>query len=133
MSYRLRVFMLTALLALAMGKAAAQDSYGQAVGRKLGVGFANIVLSWVEIPKSMINGYNNSAYESGVPGFAYGLTGGLVQGVVNTTGRVFTGVLDVVTFPLPTKPIPGPAFVWEDFRGDTHYGQAFVFYNEDYE
>ncbi len=130
MRYRLKVFVLTFLLALSAGEGVAQESYGGAVGRKLGVGFSNIVLSWVEIPKCMINGYNNSLYEDGVPGFAYGLTGGFIQGVANTAGRLFTGVLDVITFPLPTKPIPQPAFVWEDFRGDTSYGEAFILYNE---
>ncbi|BCX89617.1 hypothetical protein MIN45_P1990 [Methylomarinovum tepidoasis] len=96
----------------------AGDSYGEKVGRKLGIGLANIVTSWVEIPKCIINDYNRT-------NFFFGITGGTAQGLANTADRVLTGVLDVITFPLPTKPIPQPPLVWQNFDSDTHYGEAF--------
>ncbi len=130
MRYRLKGFVLAFLLAVLAGNLNAQETYAGAVGYKLGAGLSNVVLPWVELPKCMINGYNNSHYDSGVPGAAWGLISGVAFGIGHTVGRLFTGALDVITFPVPTKPIPQPAFVWQDFRGDTTYGEAFILYNE---
>jgi len=101
-----------------VAQARAGDSYGEKVGRKLGIGLANIVTSWVEIPKCMINDYNRTH-------LFFGIAGGAAQGLVNTGGRILTGVLDVITFPLPTKPIPQPPLVWQDFDSDTRFSEAF--------
>lgn len=130
MSYRLKIIALAMFMALASGKTMGQENYGQAIGHKLSVGLANIVLSWVEIPKCTINAYNESHYDSSLPGLGWAITTGIPMGVANTAGRMFTGILDVITFPLPTKPIPQPNYVWQDFRNDTSYGEAFIFYDE---
>jgi len=114
---------------MAASDVAAQETYGGKVAYKLGVGFANIVTSWLEVPKCMINGYNNADVVFGNEAdFVYGVTTGVIKGVINTVGRTFTGTLDVITFPLPTKPIPNPPLIWKDFAADTHYGKAFQVY-----
>lgn len=101
-----------------MGAIAQEESYDVKARRKLGIGLGNIVSSWLEIPKTMINTYNQT-------NFWFGISGGLLKGLVNTGGRVLTGTLDVLTFYVPTQPVPQPALVWEDFDAGTHYGQAF--------
>ncbi len=107
------ILALSAVLMPAMG-----GEYDIKIRRKLGIGLGNVVSSWLEIPKSMINTYNQS-------NFWFGISGGLIKGLVNTGGRVLTGTLDVLTFYIPTEPIPQPALVWEDFDADTRYGEAF--------
>ncbi len=94
------------------------QSYGSKVGHKALNGFANITTGILEIPKNVINTTNQS-------NIVYGVLGGLVKGVVNTGGRIVTGVVDLVTAPLPTKPIVYPVYVWDDFDTDTSYGEVF--------
>lgn len=101
-----------------MGTAVSGESYDIKIRRKLGIGFGNVVSSWLEIPKTMINTYNQT-------NFWFGISGGLIKGLVNTGGRVLTGTLDVLTFYVPTQPVPQPKLVWEDFDADTRYGEAF--------
>ncbi len=113
-----RILLVASVMMAASGNVLAGDNYGVKVGKKLGIGMANIATSWLEIPKSMINTYNQA-------NFVFGLTGGLAKGLVNMGGRIVTGALDVATFPLPTKPVPQPALIWEDFDRDTDYGEAF--------
>jgi putative exosortase-associated protein (TIGR04073 family) len=109
-----------ALIALASASfpAAAEDTYGQAVGQKLGSALSNLVLGWWEIPKNVIllNNQDNAVA---------GVAGGTVRGVLHTIGRAGSGVLDLLTFPLPTKPITQPAFVWQNFGIETRYGPIF--------
>ncbi|MCX8048167.1 MAG: exosortase system-associated protein, TIGR04073 family [Methylohalobius sp.] len=114
----LRAVLLLGVLGAMMGAIAQEESYDVKARRKLGIGLGNIVSSWLEIPKTMINTYNQT-------NFWFGISGGLLKGLVNTGGRVLTGTLDVLTFYVPTQPVPQPALVWEDFDADTHYGQAF--------
>lgn len=113
-----RILLLASVMAVASGNVHAGDNYGVKIGKKLGTGLANIATSWLEVPKSMINTYNQA-------NLVFGLTGGLAKGLVNMGGRIVTGAIDVATFPLPTKPIPQPALIWKDFDQDTHYGEAF--------
>lgn len=93
-------------------------SYGEKIGHKAASGFANLGTSWLEIPKNIINTHNQS-------NLAYGLVGGTIKGILNTTGRALVGAVDLITFWLPTKPIPNPPFVWQDFDADTTYGPIF--------
>ncbi|MGR8978944.1 MAG: exosortase system-associated protein, TIGR04073 family [Gammaproteobacteria bacterium] len=99
------------------------DQEGYAVywietGAKFANSIANMVASPVEIPKNIINTANDS-------NLLYGLTGGSVKGIVNMGGRILVGLADFLTFPLPTKPIAYPLYVWEDFDSDTSYGEIF--------
>lgn len=113
-----RVCLICGYFIVAAGTAQAGENYGIKAAKKLGIGLANIATCWLEVPKTMINTYNQT-------NFVFGMTGGLAKGLVNTGGRVFTGALDVATFPLPTKPVPQPALIWEDFDRDTNYGEVF--------
>lgn len=118
MSDWLKIALLTVTFGAGIESVVAGESYGAKVGRKLGIGLANIVTCWLEIPRNTINTYNQT-------NFWFGVSGGVIKGLVNTGGRAFTGTLDVVTFYVPTKPVPQPALVWEDFDADTRYGEAF--------
>ena len=95
-----------------------QQSYGSQVGNKALNGFANMTTSVLEIPKNIINTTNDS-------NILYGVIGGLAKGILNTTGRMVTGITDLITAPLPTKPIAYPLYVWDDFDEDTTYGEVF--------
>jgi putative exosortase-associated protein (TIGR04073 family) len=95
-----------------------QSSYGQKVGNKALNGFANLTTSPLEIPKNIINTMNQS-------NFFYGVIGGFFKGLVNTVGRIGCGIADLITFPLPTKPIAYPVYIWDDFDVDTTYGEVY--------
>ncbi len=94
------------------------QSYGSKVGHKALTGFANIVSGVLEIPKNIINTTNQS-------NIVYGVIGGVVKGVVNTGGRIIMGVTDLITAPLPTKPVVYPIYIWDDFDADTRYDEVF--------
>ncbi|MDD5460323.1 MAG: exosortase system-associated protein, TIGR04073 family [Methylococcales bacterium] len=93
-------------------------SYGEKIGNKALNGFANIGTAWLELPKNIINTTNQS-------NFFYGVFGGFLKGLVNTLGRMGCGIADVITIPLPTKPIAYPVYIWDDFDVDTSYGEVF--------
>lgn len=93
-------------------------SYGSKVGNKALNAFANLTTSALEIPKNIINTTNKS-------NVFYGIVGGVFKGVVNMAGRIGVGIADLVTIPLPTKPIAQPAYIWDDFDVDTTYGPVF--------
>jgi putative exosortase-associated protein (TIGR04073 family) len=95
-------------------------SYGTLVGDKALNGFANMTTAPLEIPKSIIN-YTNEPDSN----IVYGVFGGIISGALNATGRVMTGFTDLITFPLPTKPIVQPRYVWDDFDKTNSYGQVF--------
>lgn len=92
-------------------------SYGEKVGYKAANAFANLTTGILEIPKNIINTMNQS-------NFFYGVTGGFVKGTVNTLGRMGCGIIDLITLPLPTKPIANPPFIWDNFDVDTTYGDV---------
>ena len=94
------------------------SSYGSHVGYKALNGIANLATAVLEIPKSIINTTNDS-------NLAYGLTGGLLKGVIHTAGRIATGVTDIITVSIPTKPITQPVYIWDDFDVDTSYNDVF--------
>jgi putative exosortase-associated protein (TIGR04073 family) len=95
-----------------------QSSYGEKIGNKALNGFANLTTSPLELPKNIINTMNQS-------NFFYGVFGGFLKGLVNTLGRTGCGIADLLTFPLPTKPIVYPVYIWDDFDVDTSYGEVF--------
>jgi len=94
------------------------SSYGSKVGNKALNGFANLTTSVLEIPKNIINTTNQS-------NVIYGFIGGLFKGIIHTCGRIGVGVADLLTIPLPTKPIAQPVYIWNDFDVDTTYGPVF--------
>lgn len=86
----------------------AGQSYGSKIGNKALRGFTNIVLSPMEIPKNIID-------ISNISNPFYGLTGGLFKGLVYSLGRISAGLIDLIFFPLPTKPNIDPIYPWVDY------------------
>ncbi|MDF1582102.1 MAG: exosortase system-associated protein, TIGR04073 family [Methyloprofundus sp.] len=98
----------------------AEESYGEKIGDKALRGLTNFSLSFLEIPKNMIIVTNDT-------NLIYGLTGGIGLGVLNTLGRLSIGTLDLITFPLPTKPIVQPIHPWNNYlEVNTAYGDLFA-------
>jgi putative exosortase-associated protein (TIGR04073 family) len=95
-----------------------QTSYGEKIGNKALNGFANLSSAWLEVPKNIINTTNQS-------NFFYGVFGGFLKGLVNTLGRAGCGLADVLTIPVPSKPIAYPVYIWDNFDIDTSYGGVF--------
>ena len=96
-------------------------SYPAQIGGKLGIGFINAATGIAEFPKSVM-------VESSKEGIGMGMSVGLLKGLTNMIGRSFFGVLDVVSFPIPTKPIVTPAVVFQDFGEETTYGNGWETY-----
>jgi putative exosortase-associated protein (TIGR04073 family) len=96
-------------------------SYPARIGGKLGIGFINATTGIVEIPKSII-------VESTKENIWQGMSVGLVKGMTNMVARSFLGMLDVVSFPIPTKPLVTPAVVFQDFSTETTYGTGWETY-----
>ncbi|UOA09633.1 exosortase system-associated protein, TIGR04073 family [Methylobacter sp. S3L5C] len=94
-----------------------QSSYGEKIGNKALNAFANLATSPLEIPKNIINTMNQS-------NFFYGVFGGFIKGLVNTLGRAGCGIADLITLPIPTRPIAHPVYIWDDFDMDTTYGEV---------
>lgn len=95
-------------------------TYGKKIGDKTLRSFANITLGVIEIPKNIIIISNRT-------NLLYGLTGGTGLGVLNTAGRISVGLLDLLTFPLATKPIAQPVYPWDNYLlVDTSYNDMFV-------
>lgn len=99
------------------------DSYGDRVSEKALNGFTNINTAVLEIPKNIINTTNDS-------NVAFGFVGGAVKGILNTVGRMMTGLTDLITAPIITKPIVQPEYIWQDFDADSTYGPVFRLDNE---
>lgn len=99
------------------------ETYGETVNRKLISSLANLTTSTLEIPKTVIIINNQS-------NFAFGFAGGAIKGMINTVGRMGVGILDLITAPIPTKPIVYPLYVWDDFDAETTYGPVFRLQNE---
>jgi putative exosortase-associated protein (TIGR04073 family) len=95
-----------------------QADYGRLVGQKLASGLSNMGLGFAEIPKNMIITTNQT-------NALFGVTGGAIKGLLHTLGRTLSGIVDVVTFPVPTQPITHPPLVWQNFGTETQYGPIF--------
>jgi len=111
------LLLLVTLLSISSSAAASAD-YGRDVGTKLGSSVTNILLGWVEIPKNVIATSNQV-------NVLFGMGGGMMKGVLHAVGRTLTGVVDLISLPLPTQPIAEPQFVWEHFDEETHYNPVF--------
>jgi putative exosortase-associated protein (TIGR04073 family) len=117
-SYGNQVYENRTFTPLTSADAPLQQSYGEKVGNKALNAFANLTTSSLELPKNIINTMNKS-------NFFYGVFGGFLKGLVNTLGRTGCGIADLLTFPLPTKPIVYPVYIWDDFDVDTTYGDVY--------
>jgi putative exosortase-associated protein (TIGR04073 family) len=97
---------------------AANQTYERKVGDKALNGLANIGGSAWEIPKNVINTTNDN-------NIFFGLVGGTLKGILNGLGRLTVGAVDLVTAPIPTKPVTYPLRSWENTKVDTSYGNIF--------
>ncbi|SME93146.1 exosortase system-associated protein, TIGR04073 family [Desulfovibrio gilichinskyi] len=91
-----------------------QDSYGSRVTRKIGRGMTNIITAPIEIPNQAVN----MAAESDGPGEQLaGYFGGFVTGFAYGTGRVVSGMYDIVTSPFggPAGPTMDEEFISSEF------------------
>lgn len=93
-------------------------TYKQKINEKALRAVSNFDSSLLEIPKSIINTTNES-------NIIYGLIGGVIEGTLNTAGRIGTSLADLLSLPIPTKPIAYPQNVWDDFDATTTYGDTF--------
>ena len=89
------------------------DYLDKVVG-KLENGIANAIGGFVEIPKTVI-------IVSRSEGPVYGITVGLMVGILHALGRTVYGAVDMATFMIPTKPLVEPDYIWNDFDRITTY------------
>jgi putative exosortase-associated protein (TIGR04073 family) len=95
------------------------QTYGSKIGNKALRGITNIILSPIEIPKNVIITTDESNP-------FYGIIGGIFKGLLHTSARMSSGLIDLVFFPLPTKPNTDPIYPWNDyFDRDTSYCDIF--------
>jgi putative exosortase-associated protein (TIGR04073 family) len=100
------------------------DRYVRQVGDKALLGATNLASAPLEIPKNIVNVYNYPEnYQDG--NLIYGVVGGVIRGTFDAAGRIFTGAFDLVTAPLPTKPVIQPKYMWDDFDKTNSYGPIF--------
>jgi putative exosortase-associated protein (TIGR04073 family) len=97
-------------------------SYLSRIGEKFGTGLVNVATGYVEIPKGI---YVQSLRH----GVAAGIPVGLVKGLFQTLGRTGTGVVEMATFYIPTKPMIQAPLVWENFDQETTYSTNWEMYN----
>jgi putative exosortase-associated protein (TIGR04073 family) len=114
MKNMLKTLMILSALLFVAPQAAFAHSYAEGLGDKLAHGVANTVTGIGEVPKNIMIGTNEK-------GLGYGLTAGLLTGIVHGIGRTLTGVVDLVTFVIPTKPLIYPDYIWKDWDRETHY------------
>lgn len=114
MKKMLKLTLLLSALFFFSPQAAMAQSYRPNPIEKLAGGIANVATGFMELPKTMI-------ITSQREGFLYGVTVGLVAGVMQTAGRTAIGALDVATFMFPTDPWVEPHYIWEDFGTETTY------------
>ncbi|MDD5275766.1 MAG: exosortase system-associated protein, TIGR04073 family [Methylovulum sp.] len=96
----------------------AECSYGQKIGEKALRTLTNMGTNILELPKNVINVTNES-------NIFYGLTGGGFKGLLNMVGRMSVGLADLISLPIPTKPVAYPLYIWDDFDIDTTYNGVF--------
>lgn len=90
------------------------DSYGERAQRKLGRGLTNIVTSPLEIPNQAMD----LAAQSNEPAeCTAGFLGGIFVGFAYGTGRIVSGMYDIVTSPFggPDGPTMDPDLISSEF------------------
>lgn len=111
------VFLVAALAVNAYAPASHAEGYIDGVSHKLARGFSNLFTGLGEVPKNMVNASNKTNP-------VVGSTGGLMMGTIDTLGRTASGIVDVLSSPIPSKSLVQPEFVWNDFNKNTSYGYA---------
>ena len=120
----LMAFLFASVISLFTPSSHAKDSgisYPAIIAGKFGIGLINTVTGIIEIPKSMM-------VESAKDGIGMGLSLGFVQGMTNMMGRTLIGMIDVVSFPIPTKPMITPPVIFQDFGQETTYATGWETY-----
>ncbi len=107
------ILLLSALL-LMTPQVSMAESYRIDAGEKFLSGIANVATGVVELPKTIL-------LTSQRENVLYGVTIGMVKGVMHMAGRTLIGALNVATCLLPTDPWVDPQYVWEDFETETSY------------
>lgn len=120
MSAIARLVLMTSMLVLLSPQAQAReeittDVYFSRAGTKILSGVANITTGWMELPKNIVLWCEKDI------NMLICFPEGLLWGIFHTVGRTGNGALDLVTFWLPTFPIPTPLFVWDDFSKESEY------------
>ena len=120
MSKLLKAIVLSTAALLATGSVAVAEEgdYAKTIKLKAASGLSNVTMGILEVPKNIIKTSNEV-------NLLFGVTGGTVKGTAHALGRILSGIADIATFPVPTKPISTPAFVWENWYTDTQYGPYF--------
>ncbi|MER2512855.1 exosortase system-associated protein, TIGR04073 family [Nitrosomonas ureae] len=93
------------------------DSYLNKAGLKFLSGLVNVATGWIELPKNIIL---TGQKDTPVSGLTI-VTLGVLQGAWYTINRTGCGVVDLVTFMIPTNPLVDPVFVWNDFLRETEF------------
>jgi putative exosortase-associated protein (TIGR04073 family) len=94
--------------------------YRRQVGDKALNGITNMVSGPLELPKNVINLYNDPDGN-----IIFGTIGGVIKGSLDATARIMAGFGDLITAPLPTKRVVQPEYIWDDFDQSNTYGKVF--------
>jgi putative exosortase-associated protein (TIGR04073 family) len=115
----LKLLMIAAALFFLTAQTAHAQSYQNIMGEKFVSGIANVATGVVELPKNIV-------LTSQDKGIHYGMTIGVVSGIAHTIGRTVVGLMDVITFMIPTGPSSvQPQYVWNNFSRETTYGTRY--------
>lgn len=114
-----KLLMIASTLFLLSSQVVYAQSYQNIMGEKFVSGIANVATGVVELPKNIV-------LTSQEKGIHYGMTIGVVSGVAHTIGRTVVGLMDVITFMIPTGPSSvQPQYVWNNFSRETTYGARY--------
>jgi putative exosortase-associated protein (TIGR04073 family) len=119
MDKTIKLSLMLSFLFLFSSHATAADSSFSRSGEKLAIGVSNVATGIIELPKNVI-------LKSEQEGVFYGVTVGLAAGIMHTVSRTVMGMLDVVTFIIPTNSSVYPPFVWQEFSRETTYSDEAI-------
>ncbi len=115
----IRLLFICSILSFTSISLAEEQYYENKITHKLLRGLSNASLSIIEIPKNIIKVSNDT-------NVIYGLSGGFFLGALNTFGRTLVGVVDIISFPVATKPVVYPVHPWQNYlKSNTQYDNLF--------
>ena len=115
MDKTVKLSLVLSFLFLFSSQAVAADSNISKSGKKLLCGVTNVITGFVELPKNVMLKNQQEG------GNFYGVAVGLAAGIMHSVGRTAIGLMDTVTFIIPTSPSVTPHYVWQDFSRETAY------------